>query len=124
MLALIVFIPPAHVDMMSSAIMMHSPVAMAIVTLISFGVVLLPLIAGQLLTRRSPDRWSKSKLATATWVILGLAVLFNCFGWHTLISKKEPANRVPVTDSESQPRVVPHHPAPSKNSLAESPQAR
>lgn len=103
-LALVVFILPTHTDLMFSAITTRGPGGIAVVTLICFGVVLLPLIVGLLLTRRSPDRWTKSKLATATWVILGLALVSDCFVWRTLIHREEPVNQA---SQETSPRAAP-----------------
>ena len=65
---------------------------MAVVTLICFGLVLIPLITGSFLTRNRPERWKKSKLFVTTWAILGVAVLVNGFGWYTLVIRPETAN--------------------------------
>ena len=80
--ALVVFILPTHADLMFSAIAARQPAVMTIVTTISFAVVLIPLIAGSVLTTRRPERWCKSRYAIATWVILALALLLNCFEWY------------------------------------------
>jgi hypothetical protein len=98
-LSLIVFVLPTHADLMFSAITARRPGAMAMATLVCFGLVLIPLITGSLLTRRHPQRWRKSRLSVATWVISGLALLFNCFGWWTIATRKAEANQAVVGTS-------------------------
>ena len=84
-LALLVFVLPTHADYVFAAVATRRPMSMAIVTVVCFAVVLLPLITCSVLTSRNPVRWEKSKLATATWVILGLGLIFNGLGWYMLV---------------------------------------
>ena len=89
-LAILVFIMPTQADLMFAAWASQSALPMFLATVICFPVVLLPLIAGRALTRRHPDRWCKSKLATATWVLLAFGAFCNCAGWIQLATAPPP----------------------------------
>ena len=80
-LSLIMFVMPSHADLAFSAVIRHKLCDLAVATLLCFGVVLAPLITGSYITRRHPERWRRSRLATTTWVILGLSLVVNGFMW-------------------------------------------
>ena len=77
-LAVLLFVFPTYADLMFAA---RDPLDMGVATLVCFGIVLIPLVIGSALTRRQPQRWRKSRLATATWLILALWFLLSAFGW-------------------------------------------
>ena len=79
-LAVVFFVLPTYTGLMFPVIVRHRAGGMAVVIAICFTLVLAPQILGSVLTARHPDRWRKSRLTVATWVILGLAALFACFG--------------------------------------------
>ena len=77
-LAVLVFVFPTYADLMFDA---RDPLDMGVATLTCFGVAVMPLAIGSALTCRQPQRWRKSRLATATWLILALWFLLSVFGW-------------------------------------------
>jgi hypothetical protein len=83
-LALLVFILPTYADILWAALHGRDRVAMGATALVCFGVVAIPLAIGSALTRRRPQRYRKSRLATATWLILALWFLVSAFTWYRI----------------------------------------
>ena len=79
----------------------RSPLYLGVLTLACFGVVLVPLLVGSVLTRRQPQRWRKSRLATATWLILALWFLVSAWVWYSLFADARSAHDATDMTSEA-----------------------
>lgn len=94
-LSLIVFLAPTYADLMFSALRFRDFGAAIIIMAACLLVVLVPLFLSSILTRRNPTRWVRSKLATATWVIIGISIGFTALFWFNVATKTKTENNVP-----------------------------
>jgi hypothetical protein len=106
-LAVLVFILPTYADLLWAAIHDGDRVAMGAAALVCFGIVLMPLAVGSALTRRRPHRYRKSRLATATWLILALWFLVSVFTWYSVSGEGRPTPGTQDVTSEVQAKTPP-----------------
>jgi len=75
-LTFFIFILPTYADLIFGATRHRDLTAGILWTLGCCTMVLIPLSLGSLITTRNPNRWSKSKLVLAIWVIMAINVAF------------------------------------------------
>lgn len=106
-LAVLVFILPTYADLLWAAIHGGDRVEMGAAALVCFGIVLIPLAIGSALTRWRPQRYRKSRLATATWLILALWFLVSLFSWYSVSGE---GSTTPGTQDVTSETVAKTHP--------------
>lgn len=106
-LTVLVFILPTYGDLLWAAIHSRDRVALCAAALACVGVVLIPLVIGSALTRRHPQRYRKSRLATATWLILAVWFLVSVCVWYSASGVGSPAPGTQDVTSETQAKKPP-----------------
>ena len=106
-LAVLVFILPTYADLLWAAIHDRDRVAMGAAALVCFGIVLVPLAIGSALTLRHPHRYQKSRLGTATWLILALWFLVSVLSWYSVSGEGCPTPGTQDVTPDAQAKMPP-----------------
>jgi len=104
-LAVFLLIAPLQADIIFVALHLKRTVQALFAVAISLAIVVLPLIASQVQTRRHPEKWKQRFLAKLTWGIVILNVVFNFFVFANFMKRDTEANQASQTiGSETSPQ--------------------